>query len=382
MKKLFLSLMSLLLVSIASAADANANLYVWFTNEKDDGGSPMAYYEDGPYLAKNEVYMLVFYSPADAAKLENPEEAPFSIDQCGNVVKIGESVAGELLYPVEFKLNETVASLYHRMENATGIPAKVRETSNRTSIPFVLDEISSRYYYLYWVVLDTRDANGVCADAAAGGSPLKYVSYYAASYCGVFTKMDDDDSSSGPVMPMNVGPVDVRVSICTTKSTFEDVPKRIDPYPIIPATPITSLTVDNGDGTTTTLTNEEGKLDAALSPTLTDIVFEDDGSVSFTVGELELDYVLYALEIATTLDNGGDWKTADQINVWVDRAGNVVAEDDEAKTEKKTLAEIFGKGYTRWRIEGEKDDRTITIPFIPGSASRFYRIVGEPGAAN
>lgn len=189
--------------------------------------------------------------------------------------------------------------------------------------------------YMYLVALDTRTGEGVCE-----GQP-QHVKAYAMALC--YGTEDEPYVEPSPASPyawlVNAG---------GGKSIFTPSPGRELAWQT--AAEITSLAVTQ-DGVEKVLTGDD--LKKYLTPEVTafaQTIVEGEPTLTLTANAPDVQYyTLYTKE--------------------------KLSDDSWEKFEEyaKTLDNVDGKYYTRFRIDG----KSLSIPLVHGEASRFYMLRGE-----
>ena len=182
--------------------------------------------------------------------------------------------------------------------------------------------------YMYLVALDTRTGAGVCE-----GLP-KHVNAYAMAICyGTATQVSVDASTSNPrAWLVNAG---------DGKSIFTPAPGRELAWQ--PSAEIKSLVVEGEVRTGDALADY-------LTPKVSQFAVSEEG---LTLRATAPDVQYYTLYTKATLSDSAWIKFEDYV---------------------KTLDNVDGKYYTRFRIDGESP---LKIPVLTDETSRFYQLRGE-----
>ena len=300
------------------------------------------YAEEHERLVKNEVFRaLVVRDSRAAAEIDHSTMPSVSIDAAGQIV-LGETAVDAMWLKILHKVGkETVVSDYVVVGDEAGVPdCYLYSTSTRDYYGFKVfaPENSLQgvgYDYLYLVVMDTRTGDGVCE-----GKP-----YHVKSYAMALCKGESTESSISFGASLRAWTVGYNSTSVTVGQPGRHIAWQ-------PAAAIKSLVVTKDDGTQVTLTGDD--LADHLKPKVNSFTQDvEDEKLVLNLAVTPPDVQYYTLYTKAKLSD---------------------AEWTKFEDYAKTLDNVNGKYYTRFRIDGESP---LEIPVVTGETSRFYLLRGE-----
>lgn len=304
-------------------------------------------------LAKNEVFRVCIVRDKRVTAVKYDTEPAVTIDAAGQLV-LGENALGAKWMTLRWSpVGEPapVTADYITVGDVLGVPAnKISSTSAVTNYGFDVFttgdvEGSGGSVYIYLVAMDTRDGTGMCE-----GEP-KHVNSYAMALCYAEEPKETDlkPEEKIPVSINDASPYSWRIGEYGDYDVIVFWPGTELAWQ--PAAPIKSLVVTQ-NGAQVTLTGDE--LAAYLKPSVNSLMQGvEDGKSVLNLAVTAPDVQYYTLYTKAKLSDT-EWTKF----------------EDYAKT----LDNVDGKYYTRFRIDGESP---LKIPVLTGETSRFYQLRGE-----
>lgn len=303
-------------------------------------------------LVKNEIYRMCLVRDKRSADFDfvmtDTTPPAVSIDAAGQLVlgEYAESAKWMTLRWTEVKdgVAQAVVADYITAGEIAGVPHKLLYTDKYGTPYYGFDAYTEEdlpagegSVYVYLVVMDTRQGTGDCA-----GLPY-HVKAYGMALCKA-TEDTPEMSFNFPFRTWLVGGVSsTAITVYWPGSVYAAAWQ--------PAAAIESLVVTQ-NGAQVTLTGDE--LAAYLKPNVNS--FEqgvEDGKPVLNLAVTAPDVQYYTLYTKAKLSDS-EWTKF----------------EDYAKT----LDNVDGKYYTRFRIDGESP---LKIPVLTGETSRFYQLRGE-----
>lgn len=300
-------------------------------------------------LVKNEIFRVCIVRDKRGNEVTETTEPAVTIDAAGQLV-LGPNAAGAKWLDIQYTPNgETtyVNTDWITVGDAAGAPLNKRYSDGdvtyygfETLTTEDVGKSDGKAYkvYMYLVAMDTRLGEGTCE-----GFPMHVKSYAMALCGGTKTQKYVESSSASP------------------RAWYVKTGDELDPYDITvyapgwklpwqPAAEITSLAVTQ-DGVGKVLTGDV--LKKYLTPEVTTFaqtIVEGKPSLTLTANAPDVQY--YTLYTKAKLSDAS----------WV-----------KFEDFAKTLDNVDGKYYTRFRIDG----KSLSIPQVHDEASRFYMLRGE-----
>lgn len=292
-------------------------------------------------LVANEIFRILLVRDSRNG-LTQTSTPSVSIDAAGQIV-LGENALGAAWQSIEVGYSHQT---YIKVDPLhLGVPGQIMTSdgSQYGFSTFFTDPVSGTggYFYCYLVALDTRNGLGECA-----GAPT-HVARYAMTLCH-YSSSKTDFPMEG-IMP----PSRRRYEVTGETGNAAGQTLAWPGYDLgwQPAAAIESLVVTQ-NGAQVTLTGAE--LAAHLKPKVNSFTQDvEDGKSVLNLAVTAPDVQYYTLYTKATLSDS-EWTKF----------------EDYAKT----LDNVNGKYYTRFRIDGESP---LKIPVLTGETSRFYQLRGE-----
>ena len=294
-------------------------------------------------LVKNEIFrvLLVRDTRSNVTKTTQPS---VTIDAAGQIV-LGENALGATWCWLNY--NNTAVEYIPVGDSAAGVP-KQELLSSPNSVWYGFDTYlrntsdlpgTGGYVYRYLVVLDTRMGTGTCAGSAT------HVARYAMALSPDASKNSVSATSIPQVYDVYIPePEDYDDSYTYINWPGYDLGWQS-------ASAIESLVVTQ-NGAQVTLTGDA--LAAYLKPSVNSLTQGvEDGQSVLNLAVTAPDVQYYTLYTKAKLSDAEWTKFEDYV---------------------KTLDNVDGKYYTRFRIDGESP---LKIPVLTDETSRFYQLRGE-----
>ena len=355
MKTLLSFLMTIFCAALISAADL---YYGFFTFPTGAGFVPVCYnyasYNGGATpgavdepLVKNEIFRVCLVRDKRGKNVNERSDPAVTIDAAGQLV-LGENAAGAkwaTLRWTPYGTLEVKEAPFITVGETLGAPStKIADDGAITNYGFsvftdedVAKATDGKSYnvYMYLVAMDTRTGEGTCCD---DNTPMHVKSYAMALCYGANGQAYINKESSSP----RAWYVNATGGILVFSPGLELAWK--------PAAEITSLAVTQ-DGVEKVLTGDD--LKKYLTPEVTafaQTTVEGETTLTLTANAPDVQY--YTLYTKEKLSDAS-WTKFEEY--------------------AKTLDNVDGKYYTRFRIDG----KSLSIPLVHGEASRFYMLRGE-----
>ena len=295
----------------------------------------------GEPLVTNEIFRILLVRDSRSG-LTQTSTPSVTIDAAGQII-LGENALGAAWQSIE--VGSVLQSYIKVGSSYLGVPGQIM-TSDGTEYgfsTFFTEDVGGTggYFYCYLVALDTRTGLGVCA-----GSPT-HVGRYAMTLCHY--------SASKTNFPLEgiMPPSRRRYTVTGETGNASGQTLAWPGYDLgwQPAAPIESLVVTQ-NGAQVTLTGDA--LAAYLKPSVNSLTQGvEDGQSVLNLAVTAPDVQYYTLYTKAKLSD---------------------AEWTKFEDYAKTLDNVNGKYYTRFRIDGESP---LKIPVLTGETSRFYQLRGE-----
>ena len=294
-------------------------------------------------LVANEIFRILLVR--DSRKgLTQTSTPSVSIDAAGQIV-LGENALGAAWQPIEVGYSHQT---YIKVDPLhLGVPGQIMTSdgSQYGFSTFFTEPVSGTdgYFYCYLVALDTRNGLGECA-----GAPT-HVARYAMTLCHYSSSRTDFPLEGVAMLP---SPRKYKVTGETGNASGQTLAWPGYDLGWQPAVAIESLVVTKDDGTQVTLTGDD--LADHLKPKVNSFTQDvEDEKLVLNLAVTPPDVQYYTLYTKAKLSD---------------------AEWTKFEDYAKTLDNVNGKYYTRFRIDGESP---LEIPVVTGETSRFYLLRGE-----
>ena len=296
-------------------------------------------------LVANEVFRILLVRDSRRG-LTNTSTPSVTIDAVGQII-LGENALGAAWQSIE--VGSSLQNYINVRASLPGVPGQIMqqgdsvETSLYGFATFFTEEVAGTggYLYCYLVALDTRTGLGVCT-----GTPT-HVARYAMTLCHY--------SSGQTNFPSSTTGSSRRTFVVNGSAGSTSYAQTLS-WPGYDlgwqsASAIESLVVTQ-NGAQVTLTGDE--LAAYLKPNVNSLTQGiEDGQSVLNLAVTAPDVQYYTLYTKAKLSDAEWTKFEDYV---------------------KTLDNVDGKYYTRFRIDGESP---LKIPVLTDETSRFYQLRGE-----